>query len=98
MPEVDLASPRWRGLHAALVVIGFFAFWQLAHMLFKPPDYLLPAPTAIFEELRSAPAWYFDHSLRTVGATLMGFAVALLLGGLAAIGIVYSRFLENTLY
>jgi NitT/TauT family transport system permease protein len=98
MPEVDLASSRWRGLHVALVVIGFFAFWQLAHMLFQPPNYILPAPIAIFAELATAPAWYFDHGVRTVGATLMGFAIALLLGGLAAIGIVYSRVLENTLY
>src|SRR5688572_17330324 len=98
MPEVDFTSSRWRGLHIALVVIGFFAFWQLAHMLFKPPDYLLPAPSAIFRELAEAPLWYFDHAIRTVGATLLGFAVALLFGALAAIGIVYSRALENTLY
>jgi NitT/TauT family transport system permease protein len=98
MPGVDLTSARWRGLHVVLVVVGFFAAWQLAHMLFKPPDYLLPAPVAIFDELATAPLWYFDHGLRTVGATLLGFSLALLLGALAAVGIVYSRTLENTLY
>lgn len=98
MRGIDLTSRRWRSLHIVLVVVGFFAVWQLAHMLFKPPDYLLPAPVAIFDELATAPFWYLDHGLRTVGATLLGFAVALLLGCLAAVGIVYSRVLENTLY
>ena len=46
----------------------------------------------------SAPLWYVDHAMRTVGATLLGFSLALVIGCLAAIGIVYSRFLENTLY
>jgi NitT/TauT family transport system permease protein len=98
MPGIDLSSRRWRSLHVLLVVAGFFAFWQLAHMLLKPPEYLLPSPAAILDELASAPLWYVDHGLRTLGATLLGFAVALLLGCLAAVGIVYSRVLENTLY
>ncbi len=34
----------------------------------------------------------------TVGVDLLGFALALLSACLAAVGIVYSRFLENTLY
>jgi NitT/TauT family transport system permease protein len=98
MSEAKLGSERWRSLHILLVVVGFFVFWQLAHMLLRPPDYLLPTPVAILNELASAPIWYLDHALRTLGATLLGFALALLLGCLAAIGIVYSRLLENTLY
>ena len=98
MAGAEFTSERWRSLHIVLVVVGFFVLWQVAHMLLKPPDYILPTPLAILDELISAPLWYLDHGLRTVGATLLGFAVALLVGCLAAIGIVYSRFLENTLY
>ena len=87
-----------RGLHVTLVVAGFFMVWQLAVMVAKPPEYLLPAPLAIFEEIRSAPLWFLDHALRTVGATLLGFSAALTVGCLAAVGIVYSRFLEATIY
>lgn len=99
MPAPD-GSPAstWRALHVTLVVVGFFALWQLAVVLAHPPDYLLPTPSAIFSELMSAPLWYLGHALQTVGATLLGFALALVVGCLAAVGIVYSRVLENTLY
>lgn len=92
------ASSAWRAIHITLVVLGFFAAWQLGVMLLKPPDYLLPAPAAVFHELWTAPYLYFDNAVRTVGATLLGFSAALVVGGVAAVGIVYSRVLENTLY
>jgi NitT/TauT family transport system permease protein len=87
-----------RAFHIALVVVGFFAAWQLGVLLGGPPDYLLPAPLAIFRELAAAPMLYLNHSMRTIGATLLGFGGALILGALMAVGIVYSRVLENTLY
>ena len=98
MPKINLSSRRWRSLHILLVLIGFFAAWQLANMVFKPPDYILPSPLNILRELASAPLWYLGHALRTLEGTLLGFALALLLGCLAAIGIVYSHWLENSLY
>jgi NitT/TauT family transport system permease protein len=98
MSEPSQGAASRRALHMGAVVVGFFVFWQLAIMLTKPPDYLLPGPVAIFEEMMSAPLWYLGHALRTVGATLLGFGTALVVGCLAAIGIVYSRVLENTLY
>jgi NitT/TauT family transport system permease protein len=97
MLAINWADYR-RILHILFVVVGFFGLWQLGVLLFKPAPYLLPAPSAIFEELIANPGWYFFHSLRTLGATMLGFGLALLVGCLAAIGIVYSRFLENTLF
>jgi NitT/TauT family transport system permease protein len=98
MSETNQSSTAWRGLHVTFVIFGFFAVWQLGVMLMKPPEYILPSPVAIFKEMVSAPLWYVDHTMRTLGATLLGFLLALVVGCLAAIGIVYSRFLENTLY
>ena len=92
------SSSALRAGHVALVVVGFFALWQLAVMGLRPPEYLLPAPSAILSELASAPSWYLANAARTIGATLLGFSGALVVGALAAVGIVYSRFLENTLY
>jgi len=91
-------AAAWRGIHVALVVLGFFALWQLGVMVLKPPEYILPAPIAIFKEMVSAPLWYLGHTVKTIGATMLGFFLALAVGCLAAIGIVYSRILENTLY
>jgi NitT/TauT family transport system permease protein len=81
----------------ALVVVGFFVLWQVAVMVAKSPEYLLPAPSAIFSEMASAPLWYVSNAMRTVGATLLGVMAALVVGCLASVGIVYSRLLENTL-
>ena len=97
MFAIDFNTPRWRSVHILLVVVGFFTIWQFANLIFKPPAYILPAPIDILRELADAPLWYLGHGLRTVGATMLGFALALLFGCLAAIGIVYSRLLENTL-
>jgi NitT/TauT family transport system permease protein len=98
MAATDPSSTASRGVHVALVIVGFFALWQLGVMLMRPPEYILPSPAAIFEEMVSAPLWYLDHAMRTVGATLLGFVLALAVGCVAAVGIVHSRFLENTLY
>jgi NitT/TauT family transport system permease protein len=67
-------------------------------MVMKPPEYLLPAPLAIFRELWSVPLLYLNHAMRTVGETLLGFSGALVVGCLAAVAIVYSRLLESTVY
>jgi NitT/TauT family transport system permease protein len=98
MSDAEGHSSSARAVHVTLVVVGFFAFWQVAVMALRPPDFLLPAPTAVFAELLSAPGWYMMHALRTLGSTLLGFAAALVVGCAAAVGIVYSRTLENTLY
>ncbi len=98
MSATEQSSPAWRSLHVTFVMLGFFAVWQLGVVLAKPPEYLLPSPFEILKEILSAPLWYLDHTVRTIGATLLGFVLALLLGCLAAVGIVYSRILENTLY
>jgi NitT/TauT family transport system permease protein len=98
MSETNQYSTASRGLHVMLVILGFFAVWQLGVMLMKPPEYILPSPVAIFQEMLSAPLWYLNHTILTIGATLLGFLLALLIGCLSAVGIVYSRILENTLY
>lgn len=85
-------------IRVALVLLGSLAAWQLGVMLFKPPAFLLPSPVAVVVELARAPLWYLDHAWRTLGATLLGFALALLVGLAAAVGIVYSRLLESTIY
>ena len=80
------------------VLGGFVLIWELWVRLAGVPAYLLPAPSAIVSELVQNPLWYARHSAFTIGACLLGFLMALLVGILAAIGIVYSKVLENTLY
>lgn len=96
MPDPD--SPASRALHVVLVLAGFFLAWQLAVMVFAVPAYILPAPTAILDELARSLPWYLGHASHTLLTTAVGFCLALSLGCIAAIGIVYSKILENTVY
>jgi NitT/TauT family transport system permease protein len=87
-----------QALSVVLVIGGFLAVWQVLVMITRPPEYLIPSPLAIGKELLAAPGWYLYHVGQTIGATLLGFFAALVLGFAAAVGIVYSKVLENTLY
>jgi NitT/TauT family transport system permease protein len=87
-----------RSLSVTLVIAGFFLVWEIGVRLSGVPNYILPAPSEIAVELASDPLWYARHAAYTIGSCLLGFFLALVIGILAAIGIVYSRILENTLY
>ena len=87
-----------RASSSTFVIVGFFLIWEFCVGIFKVPNYLLPTPSEILVELAQDPLWYLRHAAYTVGACLLGFFLALFLGVLAAVGIVYSRVLENTLY
>jgi NitT/TauT family transport system permease protein len=80
------------------VIVGFFLAWELGVRIFGVRPFVLPAPSAVAVEIASDPMWYAHHAAYTVVACLLGFALAVVVGVLAAIGIVYSRILENTLY
>jgi NitT/TauT family transport system permease protein len=81
-----------------LVLGGFLLIWEGWVRIAGLPVYFLPAPSAILVEIAQNPSWYARHSAYTIGACLLGFGMALVIGILAAIGIVYSKVLENTLY
>ena len=81
-----------------LVLGGWLLLWELLCLIFDPRPFVLPAPSTIFVALASDPLWYFNHSIFTVSSAVLGFFVAALVGIVAAIGIVYSRVLEHTLY
>jgi len=87
-----------RSLMVTLVIVGFFVVWEVLCDLLHARPYFLPPPSAVFKEMWTAPAWYLTQAMYTLGTTMAGFALALLVGLLAAVGITYSRFLENTLY
>lgn len=87
-----------RTLSLVVVLGGLLVIWEAWVRIAHVPAYFLPAPSAIVTEIAENPAWYARHALYTVGACLLGFFMALAVGILAAIGIVHSRVLENTLY
>jgi NitT/TauT family transport system permease protein len=87
-----------RGFQSFAVLAGFLILWELSVAIFEVPAYILPPPSAIFSEVAADPRWYAVHSSYTIGACLLGFVLAVIIGIAAALGIVYSRLLETTLY
>jgi NitT/TauT family transport system permease protein len=98
MSETETVSVPMHGLKVAAVLIGSLLLWQAAVVFAKIPSYLLPSPIAIVEELIDDPIWYLKNSAETLIPTLAGFALALVVGCAAAIGVIYSRVLESTIY
>ncbi len=92
------ATRGGRVLNVILVVIGVGFIWEAAVWLFDIKPYLLPAPSLVLAELASTPGWYAMHTGATLLETALGFTLAVFLGIMMAVAIVYSRAVEQTLY
>lgn len=82
----------------ASFLISLVLLWEAVVHLFGVREFLFPAPSTILVEIFSYTGYFVRNAFYTLAVTLTGFAIALTLGVALAIGIVYSRFLENTLY
>lgn len=91
-----LAESRTRD--ALVIVIASLFIWEACVEVFAPSPLILPAPSAIFAEFWSSPWVFIRHSGYTLAVTAAGFAIAVALGVVLAVAIVYSRFLERTIY
>jgi len=83
---------------AVLTMVVLLLLWEGGVRFFGVREFLLPPPSKVFTEFMAQPGFLLLQSLDTLQTTLAGFALAVLLGVGAAIGIVYSRFLDRTLY
>ena len=95
----SLKTTNWLSKPPAwLVLVGLLALWQVAVWIFKPPPFLLPDPISIAFALVQSPGAYLLHAYYTTANTLIGFGLSVLIGFALALGIVYSQFLEATIY
>lgn len=81
-----------------MTILALLAIWEIGVRISGVREFLLPAPTKIFVEFLASPGYLLMQSLDTLLTTLAGFGLAVALGVIAAIGIVYSRFLDRSLY
>ena len=92
----------WRRAVAAyqvpIAIIGFLGAWEAASHLFQPPQYLLPWPSQILAEIVAKPGLYAANGWQTLYNTLWAFGLSTVIGVAMAIGIVYSKLLERSLY
>lgn len=91
-----LAESRTRDAFA--IVAALLIIWEACVHIFSPSPLILPAPSTIFAEFWSSPWVFIRHSGYTLAVTALGFGIAVVLGIVLAVAIVYSRFLERTIY
>ena len=75
-----------------------FVLWEAMVRLLHVPEWLVPAPSQIFEVIADKNSVMLFHTLVTLGETLFGFILALGVGIVCAIGIVHFALLRDTLY
>lgn len=81
-----------------LVLALTLAVWECGVRYFQASPLILPAPSAIFAAFGETPWIFIRHLGYTLAVTAAGFALAVILGIILAVGIVYSSFLERTVY
>ncbi|MEH2508921.1 NitT/TauT family transport system permease protein [Nitrobacteraceae bacterium AZCC 1564] len=97
---------RWKAFFSSDTLVSFLGFvllacvWELAVYLFKIPDFILPAPSAIALSLyRGLASGVFVYNfLVTAFQTLVGFVIAAVIG--TAIGAAVAQFsiIERVVY
>ncbi len=78
----------------ALVVL----LWALAVWAFDIPAFVLPSPHAVAQAAVDNSAMLFPALAYTLTEVLVGFALAVLVGGLIAVAVVSSELLEQSIY
>ena len=95
-------AARWfairQSVRITLIFVAAVLLWELAVALFRPPEFVLPAPSTVLARILKMPGFYLIHTWRTLYETVLGFGVAVVTGMIMAVMIVSSRLLEETLY
>ena len=82
----------------ALTLVGALLLWEAAVRVFKIPNFIMPAPTAILGEGWEWRYRFIGHTWVTLYETLGGFALSIVVGVPLAVMIVYSPALRSALY
>ncbi|MFP5078521.1 ABC transporter permease [Rhizobium sp. YIM 134829] len=72
--------------------------WEFVVRAAEVPPFILPAPSAILEEMINYGHRLLPNALVTLSEVLVGFICAVLVGVPLAVMIVYSRFMEKAVY
>jgi NitT/TauT family transport system permease protein len=81
-----------------LFVLGSVAIWELACIALQIPSFVLPRPSLVVTALYERFGPIIDNSWTTLLRTLIGFAIAVVLGGLLGVAIGSSRLIYRGLY
>lgn len=74
-----------------------YALWAVAVLVFRPPTYILPTPTAVFARFAATPLEIVRHTFVTVFEFSFGLLVGVATAFVAAILSVWSKRLDSIL-
>ncbi len=86
-------SIRW-----VLSLTVFFALWYAIIWIFRFPEYVLPTPATVASILWNDAGLLFEHARMTIFETLVGFALALVIGIAVALVMHSSRIVRYLAY
>jgi putative hydroxymethylpyrimidine transport system permease protein len=89
---------RWRGAPALLLAVAGVGLWEAAIRLFRVPDYLLPAPSAIVADFGADGRLLLDNALVTLEEMALGLALAVAAGLILAVALHLSGTLRRAVY
>ena len=93
-----MAAMARRFLYPAISLIGIIVIWQGLIDLLDIKPFILPTPTAVLRAGAENAGLLLHNSVATIGATLAGFALSVVVGVPIAVLIVSSRTLEGIIY
>jgi NitT/TauT family transport system permease protein len=82
----------------AVTLLGALLVWEAATRVFRIPNFIMPAPSAILGEGWAWRYRFLGHTWVTLYETLGGFALSIAVGVPLAVLIVYSPALRNALF
>lgn len=82
-------------LRALLAILAIAALWEAYVRIFKVPIYLIPAPSAILEEIVVNAGLLYRHSLVTLKEIVLGFIISALVAIPLAVFVVQSKLIED---
>jgi NitT/TauT family transport system permease protein len=83
-----MSTQPFRILKVTLTLIALVVLWEIACRVFQIPSFLVPAPSDIGARLYEKRDLYLRHTWITLYETLAGFALAVVVGVIAAALIV----------
>ncbi len=87
----DIAEP-------VIFFLALLALWEILVLVVRVPAFILPPPRDLYTAFMAKYFILGHHALVTFIEAVGGFALSFVLGVAFAVGVVYSRHLQNTIY
>lgn len=99
-PHEPNAFTRWwsRNWHPVVFVLAVIALWWFVTEMKWVAPFIIPSPADTWSAFADNVPYLAQHTWVTTYETVIGFVIAVLVGLLVAVFMVYSKGLEQTLY